>query len=99
MRRWVILALALSLGGCVSYHREATVQRMARPKGLEPTTVGEVAPDPSYPSVGGDVLKGTSVQTEAPDDAIVGEPTPPQADPVGPVSKRRIAHSLEPAPS
>jgi hypothetical protein len=102
MRRWGTVAagvLAAGLGGCVSYHQEVAVLRMARPNGLDPTLARYVAPDPVYPSVGGDILKGTSPHTEALDHAAVGEPVPPPAGLVSPVLRRRIAHALKAAPN
>jgi hypothetical protein len=99
--RWVMLAgamLGVTLGGCVSYHHEVTALRMPRPNGVDRALADFVAPSPSYPSVGGDILKGTSPRTEAPDNATVDEPTAPPPGLVTPVLRRKIAHSLEAAP-
>jgi hypothetical protein len=101
MRRRLTMAtgvLAVSLGGCVSYHHEAAAQRMARPKDLDPAMAGYVAPDPVYPSVGGDILKGASAHTEAPDD-VIATPTPLPDGPDNSITKRRVAHALETTPS
>ena len=101
MRRWVTVAagvLAVGLGGCVSYHQEIAALRMERPNGMDPTLAGYAAPDPVYPSVGGDILKGTSPHTDAPDRAIVREPVRPPPGIVSPVLRRRIAHALKAVP-
>jgi hypothetical protein len=102
MRRWVTVAagvLAVGLGGCVSYHQQAGAVRMPRPKGLDPTIAGYAAPDPAYPSVGGDILKDTSPRTQAPDDATTGEPVSTPPGPDSPLLRRRIAHALATVPS
>jgi hypothetical protein len=69
--------LAISLGGCVGYHQEVAALRMPRPTGEEPALAAYAAPDQQYPSVGGDILQGTSPTSEAAYDATVGARVPP----------------------
>jgi hypothetical protein len=57
---------ALGLGGCASYHQEVPALRMARPSGDSPELAAFARSDPDFPSVGGDILKGTSPQTVPP---------------------------------
>lgn len=56
--------LAASLAGCVGYHQENAALRMARPQAQPSELSAYAPPDPDYPSVGGDIQKGTS-PTEA----------------------------------
>ena len=85
MRRWTMAAagllaislLALGLGGCVSYHQEVAALRMPRPTGEEPALAAYARADPQYPSVGGDILQGTSPRSAAAYDATSGESVPP----------------------
>ncbi len=82
MRRWALAAagsLAVGLGGCVSYYQEVAALRMPRPTGVAPALAAYAAADPRYPTVGGDILKGTSPRSEAAYDATLGERVPPQA--------------------
>ncbi len=87
MRRWMTAAaglLVFGLGGCVGYHQEVAALRMARPTGEAPALADYAAADPAYPSVGGDILKGTSPRSEAAYDATVGERVPPPPGPGNP---------------
>jgi hypothetical protein len=64
MRAWGRIALAtfvLTLGGCVarSYQENAAL-RAARPQAPAPDITAYAAPRADYPTVGGDILKGTS---------------------------------------
>ena len=72
---------ALNLGGCAHYHQEVAALRMARPA----TEPGELAayagPVANYPSVGGDILKGTGPTAAAAYDATSGERVPPPEAP------------------
>ena len=52
---------------------------MPRPAGEAPALAAYAAADQRYPSVGGDILKGTSPQTAAAYDATSGESVPPPA--------------------
>ena len=54
-RNWT---LAAGLGGCARYHQEVAALRMARPP-ANPPLAAYAAAAPAYPSVGGDILKGT----------------------------------------
>jgi hypothetical protein len=86
MRRWAMAAALLSfgLGGCVSYHQEVAALRMPRPTGEAPGLAAYATADQQYPSVGGDILKGTSPQSEAAYDATSGERVPPPPGPGAP---------------
>ena len=81
MRRWMMAGaglLTIGLGGCVGYHQEVAALRMPRPIGEARALADYAAADPAYPSVGGDILKGTSpTAAEAAYDATVGERVPP----------------------
>jgi hypothetical protein len=80
MRRWMMAGaglLSIGLGGCVSYHQEVAALRMPRPIGEARALADYAAADPAYPSVGGNILKGTSPHTGAAYDATVGEGVPP----------------------
>jgi hypothetical protein len=68
--------LAIGLGGCAGYHQEVAALRMARPTGEARSLAAYAASDRAYPSVGGDILKGTSPRSEAAYDATVGEHVP-----------------------
>jgi hypothetical protein len=87
MRRWAMAAagwVAIGLGGCVGYHQEVAALRMPRPTGEAPALAAYAAADRQYPSVGGDILKGTSPRSEAAYDATVGERVPPPPGPGNP---------------
>jgi hypothetical protein len=87
MRRWMMAGaglLAIGLGGCAGYHQEVAALRMPRPIGAARALADYAATDPAYPSVGGDILKGTSPRSEAAYDATVGERVPPPPGPGNP---------------
>jgi hypothetical protein len=76
--------VSIGLGGCVGYHQEVAALRMPRPTGVAPGLAAYAAAEPQYPSVGGDILKGTSPQSEAAYDATSGERVPPPPGPGAP---------------
>jgi hypothetical protein len=87
MRRWMMATaglLAIGLGGCVGYRQEVAALRMPRPIGETRALAAYAPADPAYPSVGGDILKGTSPRSEAAYDATVGERVPPPPGPGNP---------------
>ena len=61
--------LAISLGGCVAYHQEVAVLRMPRPAAEPPELAAYARPNPDYPTVGGDILRGTAPTAAAAYDA------------------------------
>jgi hypothetical protein len=72
---------ALNLGGCTHYHQEVAALRMVRPA-VEPAELSAYAKgDPNYPSVGGDILKGSAPRAAAAYDATSGERVPPPEAP------------------
>jgi hypothetical protein len=84
MRGWTIAGvglLAVGLGGCVSYHQEVAALRMQRPTGEAPALAAYATADRQYPSVGGDILQGTSPRSAAAYDATSGERVPPPPGP------------------
>ena len=87
MKRTLVLTLlallppALGLGGCASYHQEVAALRMVRPAREPAALAVYAAPDRAYPSVGGNILAGTSPTSGAAYDATVGD-NPPPAPPV-----------------
>jgi hypothetical protein len=86
MRNLIVAAatlLSLGLGGCVGYHQEVAALRMPRPDG-DAQLAAYAAADPQYPSVGGNILKGTSPRSEAAYDATVGARAPPPPGPGNP---------------
>ncbi|HEY2708229.1 MAG TPA: hypothetical protein VGI95_09260 [Caulobacteraceae bacterium] len=72
----VALALTVGLGGCVAYHQEVAALRMPRPAG-EAALGAYAAPDRDYPSVGGNILAGTSPTAAAAYEATSGDKVPP----------------------
>jgi hypothetical protein len=76
----LVAILAGGLGGCAFYHQENPALRMPRPKALSPELTSYAAANEDYPSVGGDILKGTSPHEAAAYDATVGAPPGPPAD-------------------
>jgi hypothetical protein len=81
MRSWIAAAVLgltmLALGGCVSYHQEVAKLRMPRPSTDSQLLAAYAPPVADYPSVGGDILKGTSPKSTAAYDATTGGRTPP----------------------
>ncbi|MHB8529446.1 MAG: hypothetical protein ACYC8V_08040 [Caulobacteraceae bacterium] len=67
MARFPILLLAVSWGlaGCYSTHTENAALQMPLPHAQAPELLAYVAPDPDYPSIGGDILKGASPLEQA----------------------------------
>jgi hypothetical protein len=79
--------LAAGLSGCVGYHQESAALRMVRPQ-ADPELAAYAPPNPDYPSVGGDILKGTSPTEAAAYQATTGAteiaPPPPESKPRSP---------------
>lgn len=79
-----ILALCAAfvalLGGCTHYHQEVAALRMARPAPEPGQLTAYAKGDPNYPSVGGDILKGTGPTAAAAYEATTGERVPPPDD-------------------
>jgi len=76
-----LLAATASLVACAGYHQEVVALRMARPAATPAALAAYAAPDANFPSVGGDILKGTSPTSGAAYEATVGD-NPPPAPPV-----------------
>ena len=76
-----LAAAAATLSACAGYHQEVAALRMARPAPAPAALAAYAAPKRAYPSVGGDILRGTSPTSAAAYDATVGD-TPPPAPPV-----------------
>ncbi|HZZ36108.1 MAG TPA: hypothetical protein VFE03_10310 [Caulobacteraceae bacterium] len=55
-------ALAAPLCACISPHQEDAKLRMPWPAGSEPGLIAYAEPKADYPTVGGDILKGTAPQ-------------------------------------
>jgi len=74
-----ISVIATSLGGCVAYHQEVAALRMPRPTAEPPELAAYARPNPDYPTVGGNILKGTAPTAAAAYDATSEgrDPTPP----------------------
>jgi hypothetical protein len=73
VRLTIVAALAASLAACVRYHQEVAALRMPRPA-HEPAELAAYAkPDPDFPSVGGDIMKGASPTAT---DQASGDETP-----------------------
>lgn len=76
-----VVFATLNLGGCAHYHQEVAALRMVRPA-VEPAELTAYARgDPNYPSVGGDILRGTSPTAAAAYEATSGERVPPPDTP------------------
>ena len=60
LRIIAIAALLAPLGGCISPHQEDAKLRMPWPAAVEPGLVAYAEPKTDYPTVGGDILKGTA---------------------------------------
>lgn len=77
----IVLVVACGLGGCVSYHQEVAALRMVRPN-AEPARLAAYArPNADYPSVGGDILKGTAPTAAAAFDATTDGRDPTSVPP------------------
>jgi hypothetical protein len=71
--------IATSLGGCVAYHQEVAALRMPRPAAEPPELAAYARANPDYPTVGGNILKGTAPTAAAAYDATSNgrDPAPP----------------------
>ncbi|HEY2179245.1 MAG TPA: hypothetical protein VGH15_11740 [Caulobacteraceae bacterium] len=60
-RTVALASLALIAGGCATraYHENAALRAM-RPQDPAPALTAYVAPQSDFPTIGGDILKGTS---------------------------------------
>jgi hypothetical protein len=72
----LIGVVGISLCGCVSYHQEVAALRMPRPAAGAPGLSAYAAANPDYPSVGGNILKGSAPVASATYDATRTEPVP-----------------------
>ena len=89
---WRLAAIGLAAAGlaaCVPYHQERPALRMARPNAEPPELSAYAPPNADYPSVGGDIRKGTAPTEEAAYQATTGgettiTPPPPQREPTSP---------------
>ncbi len=80
----VALASA-SLAGCVGPHQVVAALRMPRPSAQSQQLAAYAPPNVDYPSVGGNILKGTAPKSEATYDATTsGRAPPPAANPGSP---------------
>lgn len=62
----IVTALAAAgLCGCADYHQEVAALRMVRPTVQSPQLAAYAPPNPDYPSVGGDILRGTAPKSGA----------------------------------
>ncbi len=61
----VLLAAGAALTGCYTEHTENAAKAMAQPQAQPAALAGYVTPNPDYPSIGGDVLRGASPQEQA----------------------------------
>jgi hypothetical protein len=78
LRTAAIVSLAASVAACVGHHETAAL-RMQRPP-HEPADLAAYAkPNPDYPSVGGDILKGATPVAAAAYQASGDEGAPPPA--------------------
>jgi hypothetical protein len=79
MRLGMILAGmgAVGLCSCADYHQEVVALRMARPTAESRQLAAYAPPNPDYPSVGGDILRGTAPKSTAAYDASVDPDRPP----------------------
>lgn len=62
LRILAALALAAPLAACISPHQEDAKLRMPWPSAAEPGLTAYSEPRADYPTVGGDILKGTAPQ-------------------------------------
>ena len=87
MRRWIVVAIGMaalgagsgSLGGCVGPHQVVAALRMPRPSAESQQLTAYAPPDADYPSVGGNILKGTAPTSAAAYDATTSGHAPPPA--------------------
>jgi hypothetical protein len=87
MRRWIVVAVGMTwvglasatLGGCVGPHQVVAALRMPRPTAQSQQLAAYAPPNVDYPSVGGDILKGTAPKSAAAYDATSSGHTPPPA--------------------
>jgi hypothetical protein len=70
----MILAM---LGACAGYHQEVAALRMPRPTAHSAQLAAYTPPRPNYPSVGGDILRGTAPKSSAAYDASQDPSQPP----------------------
>ena len=78
----MVIWLTLGLGGCVAYHQENAALRMPRPQAEPRELTSYAAANDDYPSVGGDILKGTSpIEASAYDATVAAPPGPDQTPP------------------
>jgi len=76
LRLIAALGAAAPLAACFTPHQEDARLRMPWPATTEPGLLAYAAPRQDYPTVGGDILKGTAPQ--AIPDTITGEPPTPR---------------------
>jgi hypothetical protein len=72
-----LIVLPLGLGACASYHQEVAALRMVRPAPEPAALAAFAAPGKAYPSVGGNILAGTSPASGAAYQATTGDNPPP----------------------
>ena len=72
-----VVFATLNLGGCTHYHQEVAALRMVRPAAELPELAAYAGSDANYPSVGGDILRGTGPNAAAAYEATSGERVPP----------------------
>ena len=61
----LVLAAGAGLAGCYTEHTENAARAMPFPQAQPAALLGYVKPNPDYPSIGGDILKGTSPEEQA----------------------------------
>jgi len=71
------LGLAALLSACITPHQEDAKLRMPWPATSEPGLRAYAAPKDDYPTIGGDILKGTAPQPIA--DTIAAASPPPSS--------------------
>ena len=86
MKVLVVAGAAAVLAACVPYHQERPALRMARPEPALSELSAYAAARTDYPTVGGDILKGTSPAESAAYQATTSAPasSPPVIKPVRP---------------
>ena len=73
LKATAVLAAGLALCGCVTTHEETAALKMPWPGPQSAALAAYAAPRADYPTVGGDILKGTAPAPETP-----LEPLPPE---------------------